>query len=264
MFTKTFTALSLSLALAAAQNDVVQIFLPSINEQGLSASIAGGDATATTYVVQCTSSAGESPCAITAPFTVTEGPSTLYWVQDVSNYIITYDCKLAIPTSASCIFTQPNGGATTISTVTYTGNNLPFVPVTVTAGAVVTGTASTSGSVSASTTATDSASASASASASESSASGSAASASASGSSASSTSSESATSSTSSTSSTSASGSATDSTSTSGSTSGSAVTANASGSATSTATSAAGVSQITAKAQWIMGGAAAALAVAAF
>jgi len=143
-----------------AQTSVVTIPLPGYDPQPLVASIIGSDATATTYLIQCTPGTDDDECGIPMPVTVTEGPAiaavTYPAEYETTNgsvplaFTAFQSCSLDGTISAVCV--ESNGGFEAnfpgMSTVTYTGTDMGFMPVTVTAAAVASNTAASSTAVS--------------------------------------------------------------------------------------------------------------------
>ncbi|TAQ90667.1 hypothetical protein B7494_g968 [Chlorociboria aeruginascens] len=145
--------------LILAQTSVVTLYVPDADPQPLVASIIGSDATATTYALQCAPGTDGSDCGFDGVVTLTEGPSTAQYTfpaelgDDGSVAFTGYmDCSLAGTVSAVCI--ESAGGSDVnfpgITTNTYTGTDQPYIPVTITAAAV--GSASTSAAASVTST----------------------------------------------------------------------------------------------------------------
>ncbi|MCJ1449707.1 hypothetical protein MMC28_000035 [Mycoblastus sanguinarius] len=167
MISSTLLTLSL-VALSAAQTSTVSLFIPDADPQSLVASIAGSDATATTYVVQCASGAaassntptptltadscsgtfcdnggdsGSPSCGFPSPFTVVQGPSTVHYALTLDDSTASVDCALMGSTQAVCtgsatgaILTQQTQSA--VQTATLTGTDVSYLPVVITAGSV--------------------------------------------------------------------------------------------------------------------------------
>jgi len=237
----TLTLLGASMV-SAAQNTTVDLFLVGFDDQDLVGSVIASDKTATTYSIACATPSSDD-CGVPPSFTFTQGPSTMHYAYSMSddgasysfsgtgsayNAVETFDVGCVITTSSSAICSATDveiAGASTFSSATTTPiNNISSVLV----GIPVTITAGAISTTTSSPSSTSVTAGSSSSLASIKSSSGISSSVSASSTSK-------------------ASGAA-------GGTS--------SGSATSTQ-SAAGLPMITAKAQWVVGGAAAAMAYAA-
>ncbi|KAH8799853.1 hypothetical protein F5884DRAFT_838570 [Xylogone sp. PMI_703] len=151
MHATTISILGLAVAgVSLAQTSVVTLYIPGADVQPLAGSIVGSDATATTYVLQCAPGTDSDNCGFDGPFTLTEGPKTAIYtlpaVQDENDNILFagyIDCSLAGTTSAVCI--QSFGGSEANfpgqTTVTYTGTDVEYMPVTITARAAAKPTA---------------------------------------------------------------------------------------------------------------------------
>ncbi|KAL9133950.1 MAG: hypothetical protein Q9175_004871 [Cornicularia normoerica] len=173
-------------ALGAAQNQTVSLFLPNTDMQSLVGSIVGGyagadgesinqDATATTYVVQCANGGSNGAAATTAaaatdtgndnssicgyptPVTIVEGPSTVAYSIALDASTLSINCVLSGSSVAVCtapataaILTQETG-IPSLRSITLSGTDVSFLPVVITAGSV-TNTGSTPISTTASTT----------------------------------------------------------------------------------------------------------------
>ncbi|KAM0804301.1 hypothetical protein BDR22DRAFT_593722 [Usnea florida] len=184
MISLTFSLLYF-IALSAAQNQTASLFIPNADAQSLVGSIVGGDATATTYLIQCANDGSNGAAATTAaaasttaaaaattdvgddldsdscgfpsPVTVVEGPSTVAYALTLDDSVASVNCVLSGTSIAVCtasasgaILTQETGVPTLTST-TLSGTDVSFMPVVITAGSV-TNTASTPSSTTASTT----------------------------------------------------------------------------------------------------------------
>ncbi|KAL9065168.1 MAG: hypothetical protein Q9161_008412 [Pseudevernia consocians] len=173
MISLTLSLLSL-IALSVAQNQTVSLFLPNADLQSLVGSIVGGDATATTYVIQCANGGSDSAAATTAaattaaataaattdlgddgsdicglptPITLVEGPSTVAYSLALDDSTVAVNCVLSGSSVAVCtagatgaILTQESVPISTATTLS--GTDVSFLPVVITAGSV-TNTAST-------------------------------------------------------------------------------------------------------------------------
>lgn len=150
MYSITLFSLLGAATLALTQTITQTLYIPGADPQSLVASVLGADATATTYLLQCSTGTDSSDCGFDGPVTLTEGPATAAYTFpaeyfDNGTLAITgyQDCALYGTTSAVCV--ESAGGAEAnfpgMSTVTYTGTDQPYMPVVVT-GAVAVSTPS--------------------------------------------------------------------------------------------------------------------------
>ncbi|RFU33986.1 hypothetical protein B7463_g2351, partial [Scytalidium lignicola] len=150
MYPTTISVLGLAIAsLALAQTSVVTLYVPGADVQPLDASIVGSDATATTYAIQCAPGTDSNDCGLPGVITLVEGPKTAKYTMsaemDASGAVAFtgyVDCSLAGTTSAVCIESYGGNEANSPgrSTMTYTGTDLEYMPVTITAGAAAKAT----------------------------------------------------------------------------------------------------------------------------
>jgi len=147
MFATLFPLLGAA-TLILGQTTTQTLYIPGADVQPLVASVIGADATATTYLLQCSPGTDSSDCGFDGPVTLTEGPATAAYTFPAENFdngtlaFTGYqDCALYGTTSAVCV--ESAGGAEAnfpgMSTVTYTGTDQPYMPVVVT-GAVAQST----------------------------------------------------------------------------------------------------------------------------
>ncbi|KAL2009990.1 hypothetical protein VTN00DRAFT_5797 [Thermoascus crustaceus] len=135
---QSIISLSAILGVAVAQTSTISLFLLGFDEQSLVASVAGADATATTYVVQCSDQ--EDECGLPGPVTVQQGPSTLgYSLADkFDDTYMTLGCNMLGTTAVACTESIWGSGANFpgAATMTFPGDMraLGAVPVVVTAG----------------------------------------------------------------------------------------------------------------------------------
>jgi len=154
MYPTSISVFGLAMAsLAFAQTSIVTLYIPGADVQPLDASIIGSDATATTYAIQCAPGTDSSDCGLPGVITLTEGPKTAAYTMpaepDASGGVAFtgfMDCSLAGTTSAVCVesFGGNEANSPGSSTVTYTGTDQPYMPVTITAGAAAKATAGNS------------------------------------------------------------------------------------------------------------------------
>jgi len=147
---------------SSAQTTTVNLFIPGADQQPLVGSVAGADATATTYVFQCSPGTDSSDCGFGGEaVTLTQGPTTAKYTfaPDVDTngtvrFTGYFDCSIAGTTSAVCVesFGGIDANFPGISTEVYTGSDFMYIPVTITAGA-----AAGSGSIATTTSKTNSA-----------------------------------------------------------------------------------------------------------
>lgn len=158
----TISFLGLAIAsVSHAQTSVVTLYIPGADVQPLDASIIGSDAAATTYAVQCAPGTDSDDCGFPGVFTLTEGPKTAKYTisaetDDNGSVAFTgyMDCSLAGTTSAVCIESYGGNEANFpgSSIATYTGTDVVYMPVTITAGAAAKATAGGSSSTAVSST----------------------------------------------------------------------------------------------------------------
>ena len=121
----TLLTLSALTTLTLAQSTTVSLLLPNADPQSLAGSIAGSDASATTYVIQCASNASgagsattknkrqaavttagsaNGGCVFPSPITVVEGPSTLHYTYSANGK---YGCPvLMLPSFSPVAFSR--------------------------------------------------------------------------------------------------------------------------------------------------------------
>lgn len=167
MISLTVSLLSL-VAVGLAQNQTVSLFIPAADPQSLVGSIVGGDATATTYVVECANGGSNALAALTAaaaattglaaaltslgnddsdncgfpvPVTIVEGPSTVAYSLGIEDSTVSINCALSGTSIAVCtaaasgaILTQES--IPTVTATTLSGTDVTFLPVVITAGSV--------------------------------------------------------------------------------------------------------------------------------
>lgn len=136
MLSATVSIFGLALAsLSFAQTTARSLFIPGADSQSLIGSIIGSDLAAITYALQCVD---PDQCGIGGGITLTEGPSTAaYTMAGGAAFTALYDCTLAGTSSAVCF--ESNGGSEAnspgSSTLTLTGTDYTFMPVTITGSA---------------------------------------------------------------------------------------------------------------------------------
>ncbi|RHZ72655.1 hypothetical protein CDV55_108634 [Aspergillus turcosus] len=141
---RSLALLTATAATVAAQSTVT-LFMPYADPQSLVAEVIGSSDSATTYVVNC-ASAGEECGMPSDGFTIVQGASTLHQAYSYDGYYAAYGCKLGGTTSISCLISQTDSTSThVVATVMTESIGSFFLPV------VVTGTA-TAGAGAAATT----------------------------------------------------------------------------------------------------------------
>ncbi|MCJ1253920.1 Mucin-21 [Lignoscripta atroalba] len=143
MLTATLTALAF-IGLSSAQS-TVSLFLLSTDNQSLVGSIVGSDSTATTYVIQCPPGTDSNDCGYPIPVTVMQGPATVFYSMSLPGFTADFGCSLGGTTTAIC--SQSVGGSDANSpgqaTETLAASDITFLPVVITAEAGAGNTAST-------------------------------------------------------------------------------------------------------------------------
>ncbi|KAH8701006.1 hypothetical protein BGW36DRAFT_375384 [Talaromyces proteolyticus] len=141
---------------AAAADQTVTLFLPGFDPQALVASIAGSDASATTYAIQCAPGTSSDDCGAGDGFTLIEGPKTAHLEMvdgDASTFGYINNCILTDSPPAICteVVTGHEANDPGTTTVTYEPSDYSsaLIVVTVTAGSAAA--ASTAASVTAPT-----------------------------------------------------------------------------------------------------------------
>ncbi|RDW64568.1 uncharacterized protein DSM5745_09979 [Aspergillus mulundensis] len=149
-------------SLACAESSVTSMFLPGFDQLSIVASIAGNDATATTYSMTCPAPYdNEEDCGMGSGMTVVKAGSAMtYQMDEGENYHFTGQCTID-GTIAACALTASGSGEGLPASRTYR-TYAKYMPVTITAGSVTdagaTSTAEASSTASqASKTATESA-----------------------------------------------------------------------------------------------------------
>ncbi|KEF55447.1 uncharacterized protein A1O9_08197 [Exophiala aquamarina CBS 119918] len=102
---KSAVAMALAGAVSAqSTSSVVSVFFPDIDNQALVGSVITSDASQTTMVVACPSSASDTDCGLFEPVTVTVGPQTFHVSIDEPSDDITVvlDCAMDGTTAATC------------------------------------------------------------------------------------------------------------------------------------------------------------------
>jgi len=157
MLTNTlFTTIALcAAAVVAVDPPTTQIFLAGFDQQNLVGSVIASDSTATTFSVACASTA-DSKCEVPADFTFTQGPSTIHYAythsaqssDDFSGTIdvgcmVTVDhgtCSKSVNAVLGTITSAATSSTTTFSAASEMGAQM----LTVTAGNLVTPTTASS------------------------------------------------------------------------------------------------------------------------
>ncbi|KAI9929896.1 hypothetical protein ASPWEDRAFT_167562 [Aspergillus wentii DTO 134E9] len=166
---KKLFLLPLFTTLAAAKNTVTSMVIPDFDAPTMVASIMGNDATATTYSLTCSPLPEGDDCGMGPGLTMVAQATTtsVFLDEDEEDFHFTILCSVGGTTSAVCTETAKGNGANNPGekhVSTYSGSNLPLVPVTITAGSVTsaaegsdaTSTASTATATSAESTSTES------------------------------------------------------------------------------------------------------------
>ncbi|KAL4900391.1 hypothetical protein BDW74DRAFT_161885 [Aspergillus multicolor] len=148
-------------SLAYAESSVTSMFLLGFDELSIVASIAGNDATATTYSMTCPASVDEEECGMGSGLTVVEAGNAMTYQMDEGDYYH-FSGKCTIDgTIAACTGTASGQGDGLPASQTYR-TYAKYMPVTITAGSVTDAAATSSAEASstathASQTATESA-----------------------------------------------------------------------------------------------------------
>ncbi|KAE9380543.1 hypothetical protein N431DRAFT_498381 [Stipitochalara longipes BDJ] len=121
--------------LSYAQTTTISLYVPGADTQALIGFIVGSDSAATTYTLKCVD---PDTCGFPSGLTLTEGPSTAaYTLSSGPAFTGFEECSLAGTSTAVCF--ESNGGSEAnfpgSSTVTYTGTDFTYMPVTITGSA---------------------------------------------------------------------------------------------------------------------------------
>ncbi|MCJ1395016.1 hypothetical protein MMC18_007897 [Xylographa bjoerkii] len=111
MLASTISLLAL-LSSATAQN-VVSLLIPDTDTQNFVGEVIGISPSATTYVIQCAPGTNSSDCGFGAPFTLTEGPSTLAFTvtePTPADFTAAVSCVLTGSPVTQAMCTQTLGG----------------------------------------------------------------------------------------------------------------------------------------------------------
>ncbi|RDL40485.1 uncharacterized protein BP5553_00464 [Venustampulla echinocandica] len=145
MYPTTISVLGLAMAgLSLAQTSTVNLYMPGFDANSFVASVAGSDKAATTYAITCAPTVSLRDCGMRSAILLTEGPATAKFTMSAevdekgelafTGYI---DCSLAGTTSAVCVesFGGKDANFPGISTETYSGTDVLYQPVLITARA---------------------------------------------------------------------------------------------------------------------------------
>ncbi|RDL33671.1 uncharacterized protein BP5553_08039 [Venustampulla echinocandica] len=148
--TAVVAALAVMGGVASAADSTTVLWLIGFDQQPVVASIVGSDSKATTYALACPTPESED-CGVPTGFTITQGPSTLHYLQTMSDegHVATYDmgCQITSSKTGTCSGTVveiESGGQpkTSILTTPIAASDLGGVTVTITAGGKVAATTS--------------------------------------------------------------------------------------------------------------------------
>ncbi|KAL4783307.1 hypothetical protein BJX76DRAFT_330308 [Aspergillus varians] len=156
MLLKSFLLPALA-SLAAAESTVTSMFIINADKQPLAASIAGNDATATTYSINCPPGTPSDECGMGIGMTLVAGSETTTYIMNMGPRF-QYTAKCSVGKSSAVCTESAGGPDANFPGVDTTTVDVDLLPVTVTAGKVTEGgsTATTTSAGSSSTDSTDS------------------------------------------------------------------------------------------------------------
>ncbi|KAL4876327.1 hypothetical protein BJY04DRAFT_142848 [Aspergillus karnatakaensis] len=122
-------------SLAYAESTVTSMFMYGSDPQPLAASIVGNDATATTYLINCTPGTPGDECGMGPGMTLIARKDVTSWIfDDAPSFVYTAQCSIK-GTDAIC--TESAGGPdANFPGVETTTTTVDYQPVTITAGSI--------------------------------------------------------------------------------------------------------------------------------